>query len=496
MLAAVSMACSVAFAPLIAQQSSGESASVPTGVAAREGQTAAATLADHVVLISIDGLRPEFYLDRASWGAPTLQQMASAGVHAQAVRGVFPSVTYPSHTTLVTGALPARHGILYNSPFEAGGQTGRWYWESDSIRVPTLFSALREQGRTTAAVMWPVTLNAPMSFLLPEYWSLDRTKDRVQTLREVSTPGLLAEVELEATGRLSSRNFSGDDMTRDDRLGAAAAYLLETRKPALLAVHLVGTDHFQHEEGRSGPKTERAVSGVDRAVAQIMEAAARAGILERTAFVIAGDHGFVNTHTSVNPNVWLANAGLLDSTRSRGNWRAAFHVEGAAAFLQTRRANDSVAINAARRAVNDAPAAARRLFRFVERDELDLIGADPRVAFALTSQQGVRMGSGAVAPAVRPSSGGTHGYFPSDFAEIRTGFVGWGAGFERGLVVPELGLEDVAPIIAALLGLPFQAPDGMLLHGLLRGTPSMWSVPSADGLSSASPSGAFSPKYD
>lgn len=491
----MSAACALVFpAPLAAQQSSGESAMATTSAAPRTGQQTATTLADHVVLISIDGLRPEFYLDRGSWGAPTLQQMAESGVHALAVRGVFPSVTYPSHTTMLTGALPARHGILYNSPFEPGGQTGRWYWESDSIRVPTLFSALRAQGRTTAAVMWPVTLNAPVDFLLPEYWSLDRSIDRVQTLRESSTPGLLGEVEREATGRLSARNFSGDDMTRDDRLGAAAAYLLETRKPALLAVHLIGTDHFQHEEGRSGPKTERAVSAVDRAVGQIMEAAARAGILERTAFVIAGDHGFVNTHTSVNPNVWLANAGLLDTTRSRGNWRAAFHVEGAAAFLHTRRPGDTAAINAARRAVNAASVAERRLFRFVERDELDRIGADPRVAFALTSQQGVRMGSGAASPAVQPSSGGTHGYFPSDFAEIKTGFIGWGAGFPRDVVVPELGLEDITPVIAALLGLPFNAPDGLLLRGLLRGTPSMWSAPASNESASASPSGAFSPR--
>ena len=65
---------------------------------------------------------------------------------ADGVRGVFPTVTYPSHTTLITGAMPARHGIYYNSPFEPGGQTGRWYWEADAIRVPTLWDAVREAG--------------------------------------------------------------------------------------------------------------------------------------------------------------------------------------------------------------------------------------------------------------------------------------------------------------------------------------------------------------
>jgi len=427
-----------------------------------------AARADHVVLISIDGMRPDFYRNSADWAAPTIQQMARGGVQALGVRGVFPTVTYPSHTTLITGAMPARHGVFYNAPFEPAGQTGRWYWESSTIRVPTLFTALRSHGLKTAAVMWPVTQAAPVDYLVPEYWVLDPTVDRVETMRQASTPGLFDELEREATGKLSTaRNFGGDDLTRDDRLGAMAAYLLETRKPALVAVHLISTDHAQHEEGRDGATVHRAVGAVDRAVGQIMEAAARAGILERTAFIITGDHGFVNTQTRVDPNVWLATAGLLDTTRSRGNWRAAFHVEGAAAFLQLRRAGDSASVNAARRAIAAAPAAEQRLFRIVEREELDRIGADPSVAFALSAVQGVRMGASASGRAIKPASGGTHGYFPSDFPEILTGFVGWGAGFRSGVVIPAMGLEDVAPLIAELLGVPFSAPDGVAHTGLL-----------------------------
>jgi len=455
----------------------------PVATAGAQAIAQAAPRADHVVLISIDGFRPDFYRDSAAWPAPTLQQMAREGVQAQGVRGVFPSVTYPSHTTLVTGALPARHGILYNAPFEPGGQTGRWYWQADTIRVPTLFSTLRAQGRKSAAVLWPVTLGAPIDWLVPEIWSLDRSADQIAVLRRAATPGLLDELEREATGRLSPRTFGGDDLARDDREGAMAAYLLETKRPALLAVHLIGTDHFQHAEGRSGPMVRRAVAAVDRAVAQVVEAAARAGILERTAFVVTGDHGFVNTQTRVHPNVWLAAAGLLDTTQSRGDWRAAFHVEGGAALLHLRRVGDTRALAAARRAVAAQPAAVRRLFRVVERAELDAIGADPAVAFALAGEQGVAFGAGAGGPVLTAATGGTHGYFPTDFPEIRTGFVGWGAGFRRGVVVPELGLEHVAPTVAALLALPFQAPDGLVHPGLLAPPPprATAGLPSAGG---------------
>ncbi|MGQ0814993.1 MAG: hypothetical protein ACT4O1_11070 [Gemmatimonadota bacterium] len=87
----------------------------------------------------------------------------------------------------------------------------------------------------------------------------------------------------------------------------------------------------------------------------------------------------------------------------------------------------------------------RNLFRIIERDELDRLGADP---------------------AVRADAGGAHGYHPDD-AAMRTGFVASGAGIRRGAVVPDLRLENIAPLIAALLGLAFSAPDGVLLPGLL-----------------------------
>src|SRR5450432_1560036 len=67
-----------------------------------------------VVLISIDGLRPDYVLeaDRNRLRIPNLRRLLRDGAHATRVAGVLPTVTYPSHTTLVTGVSPARHGIL------------------------------------------------------------------------------------------------------------------------------------------------------------------------------------------------------------------------------------------------------------------------------------------------------------------------------------------------------------------------------------------------
>src|SRR3954469_11939696 len=141
----------------------------------REGVERAARMrppaprAEHVIMVSIDALRPEFYCDE-SWPAPTLQQLAFEGVTADAVRTVFPALTYPAHTTLVTGALPASHGIFHNRPFVAEGRSEAWAWEASRIRVPTLRDAVRAAGGTTASVGWPVTVGAPIDWNVPDVW--------------------------------------------------------------------------------------------------------------------------------------------------------------------------------------------------------------------------------------------------------------------------------------------------------------------------------------
>ncbi len=444
---------------------------LPATVVATEEPTQPERPADHVVLVSIDGLRPEFYLD-STWPAPMLQQLVSQGSHAETMRTVFPSVTYPSHTTMITGVLPSRHGVYYNSPFEPGGETGRWYWEEEGIRVKTLWDAAREVGFTTASISWPVSVGAPVDFNLPEVWSLDREADPIEVFRQHEhPPGILAEIEREATGRLEISDFTIFYIGRDDRLGDAAAYLMESKRPELMTVHLTSVDHFQHDDGRDSPRVRRALAAADRGLSKIYEAAEQAGILDRTTFVVVGDHGFVDIHTTLAPNVWLVEAGLRTADPDRGDWRATFHTTAASAFLHLADPEDDEAVAIVRRVLAELPAGVQKGFRVVERDELDRLGSAPESVLAFAMRPGFNITSSAEGPAVRPASGGQHGFVP-DFPHIQTGFVAAGAGVRAGGRASQLDLVDVAPLVAHLLALDMPTGDGMLPMGFLATTAS------------------------
>ncbi|TXD51383.1 MULTISPECIES: alkaline phosphatase family protein [unclassified Polaribacter] len=425
------------------------------------------SVSKHVILISVDGFRPDFYQE-AKWPVPNLKNMTKEGVSANGVRGVFPSVTYPSHTTLITGAFPATHGIYYNSPFETKGQTGKWYWESNLIQTETLWGAVRKAGKKSASLIWPVSVGAPVDYNIPEVWTLDKSYGRIAPMREHQTPkGLLEEMETEVLGKMNIATFNGDNLSREDRTGEMAGYILGKYKPNLMTIHLIATDHFQHEQGRNGKKVHTAIAAVDRAIGKIMEAAEQSNILDKTTFIITGDHGFVDIHSALNPNIWLVEEGLMEAKENRGNWKATFHTQGASAFLHLKDQNDLKTLTKIREKLKNLPNSVKKLFRVVEKNELDSIGADPTVVLALNPIPGVAM-SGAVSGAVvTKRTGGTHGYFP-DFHQIETGFVAWGAGISEGKIISKMGIEDIAPIISALLHLNFKTKDGILYPGILK----------------------------
>ena len=162
------------------------------------GLTATAN-ARSVLFISVDGLRPDYATQADQYGfkVPNLRRMLREGVYAEGVEGVVPTVTYPSHTTLITGVWPSRHGIYGNTTFDPEQKNLQgYYWYSEDIKVPTLWHAANAAGLVTASVSWPVSVGAPVKYLIPEVWRAG-TPDDHKLIRALATPGMLANLEAE-----------------------------------------------------------------------------------------------------------------------------------------------------------------------------------------------------------------------------------------------------------------------------------------------------------
>ncbi len=283
------------------------------GAAPEEGERC-----EHVVIVSIDGLRPGFYRDAER--APTLTAIAARGAQAGAVESVYPSSTYPAHATIVTGVRPARHGIPANTTWTDQGSTRDWYWYAKDLRARTLWEAAREKNLTVAITYWPTTVGASATLLLGEIWDPEG-KDTVRRLASAATPGLLAELAL-GVG-IPQEKIAEDRAAIDQFVSRAAAYIFRKYRPNLQLVHLLNVDEVEHQAGPDAPAVWEAVRVQDANIARIRKAVEESGVGERTALLVVGDHGFATITRNVGPNTLFRDAGLLEEEGGKiRSWKA------------------------------------------------------------------------------------------------------------------------------------------------------------------------------
>jgi predicted AlkP superfamily pyrophosphatase or phosphodiesterase len=431
--------------------------------ALRLGAQPASTAAHPVVLISIDGLKPEYVLQADEHGLriPNLRALIARGAHASGVVGVVPTVTYPSHTTLVTGVAPARHGIITNTTFDPFNRNqGGWYWYASDIRVPTLWDAVTAAGRTTGNVHWPVTVGARITWNLPQYWRTGEADDR-KLVRALSTPGLYDAMERE----VGSPYADGiDESIEGDELRARfAARMVASRRPALMLAYFTALDHEQH---RSGPFSAASLATLERidSIVGMMTAAAARAYGDDAVIAVVSDHGFQRTTRALNLIHALRSAGLLQFPPGVDDkpsaWRATIWPGGGSAAIVLKDSTDLATRDLVGQLLRSLAAdSSNGIDRVIDAAELRRRGGFPGAAFLVSLRDGFTFGYDSRGPlVVDVPVGGMHGYLP-DSPAMRASFIIAGPGVPAGR---DLGLIDqraIAPTLAKLLGVRLSDAD-------------------------------------
>ena len=402
----------------------------------------------YVILITIDGMRAEM-IDDPLMPSPFLKMMSRSGLRIGRVSGIPPAATYPSHITLVTGEVPAKHRVFYNRPFLWNKDTARIsYWYADSIAVPTIWQRAHEAGMKTASLFWPVSTGSPyIDYNVPEFWSLDYSCDQMEYIKPYCTPaGILDELEQNACGKLDTITYQAGSLQRDGRTAAMANYLMNHYQPRLMTIHLITTDYSQHDLGTQSQRLLQDVASADHAVGTILENLRLTHRLDITVVIVCGDHGFCDYSQTISPNVWLTHAGLL-SEKPGGDWKACFYGAGNTSFLYMRKSQDKKTLKRIRRIIDNLPMEERQLFRVVEKEELEMKGADPAVVLALEPVVGVSVTNSRTGEVVGQQKGGTHGFLSG---QDSTTLIAYGPGIspERQESIRQV---DIAPWILRML---------------------------------------------
>jgi len=432
-------------------------------LAAAAAAIAAPTRAEPVLMISIDGLRPADVIEADARGLrlPNLRRFVTDGAYAQGVIGVLPTVTYPSHTTLITGTSPARHGIVGNTTFDPMQiNYGGWYWYASDIKVPTLWSAAAASGRSVASVHWPVSVGAPgVTWNLPQIWRTGHDDD-AKLVAALSTPGLIDTL----TAKVGAPYPAGIDegIGSDELRGRFAIGLIDMHHPYFATVYLTSLDHEQHAEGPGTAKAHAVLERIDAIVGQLVAA-------ERVAnadavIAIVSDHGFEAISHETNLFRAFIDAGLIkvDANSKVTAWEAMPWPSGGSVAIVLKRPDDAALTKRVGELLVKLKAdPATGISEIADRAVIARIGGNPQASFYIDLKPGFNAGAFSTASkglTRLPDYKGMHGYFPQA-ANMRSTFMIMGPGIARGRNLGEIDMRTIAPTLAAIMKISLPATE-------------------------------------
>ncbi len=213
----------------------------------------------HVIIVSLDGAKPAVLQESE---IPTLRKLVSEGASTWEASTIFPPKTLPSHTSMLTGVGPDKHGVLWNDYMPIRGV----------VKVPTVFSLLRsiEPDAVTAMFVGKVKFR---HLWQPNTLSVFNFDGPQSTDPVPGTP----EIE---KGKVPSQQVAKQFVE-----------WLKSNKPRLAFVHLTDIDSAGHKDGWGSPQQKEAVKVTDQALFQVKRAVEDQGLASETVIIVSADHG-------------------------------------------------------------------------------------------------------------------------------------------------------------------------------------------------------------
>lgn len=220
---------------------------------------AAAPRAEHVFIVSIDGGKPAVIAESE---APTLKRIAAEGAVTWQASTIFPSITLPSHTSMLTGVGPEKHRIDWNNFTPIKGL----------VKVPTVFSLLHDADPAAESGMFVGKVKFRHLWLKNSVSIFDFGGPQT----DAPIPGS-PEIE--------------KDKKPSQLVAKQASAWIKEHKPRLAFIHFPDVDSAGHKSGWGSPEQKEAIKVTDQALWQVWQAIKDAGIADSSVLLISADHG-------------------------------------------------------------------------------------------------------------------------------------------------------------------------------------------------------------
>lgn len=430
-------------------------------------------MAKHVIVISEDAMVYEDTLTLRE--LPVFSSIWPKTARVRHMRSIYPSVTYPCHTSMMTGCYPDRHGIVNNELTNLQECSSPWHWFYDQVKTPSIFDVAKAAGLTTAAVFWPVTGNCrSIDYLVNEYWPQSPEESMRQCfLNSGSTP----EVVEKCVDPHLWMQVNRTHPWCDEFITACACSIIREYKPNLLMIHPANIDAYRHQTGLFTPKVTHGLHEIDNWLGWLIRATKDAGIYEDTDFFIVSDHGQINISRVICPNVELARRGLIqvDGSGQVTDYVAMVKSTGASAQVYLKEPDNEQALARTEMVLKEMCQAGiygiSRVYTAQEAAQEERLAGE--FSFVLETDGFTSFGNDWTGALCRTHDvtdyrfgRATHGHQPDKGPQPT--LIAFGPSIRPGVVLDRGNIVDEPATVARVLGIDMGDIDGKVLEELLK----------------------------
>ncbi len=267
-----------------------------------------------LVVLSLDSLQSDDL--EVLLSMPNFSKLKNKFSIVKNLEEVYPTLTYPIHTTILTGVTPDKHGIFHNQKNDISPEDhdwslmgSDWYWYKDNIKVETIIDVSNNNGKKVATVCWPVTAGDKRGINLPEIWPRRHHKEEAKAIFEKASSKIAFERYFDSY--ISKFNWeNNEDLVRFTP--EIAIDILKNDKPDLLMCHVIMLDHIRHTYGVYGKEVKDCLRQLDILFGRFIDATIQAKTYDKTNFIILGDHGQIDIEGIFELNVLFVENGLIE----------------------------------------------------------------------------------------------------------------------------------------------------------------------------------------
>ena len=415
-----------------------------------------------LIVISLDALG---YCDEEVYKElPFLKSMIKKGTWIRKVESIYPTLTYPIHSTIVTGRYPSEHGVDNNLLLQPEKKHKDWYWEESYILGDTILRNAHNKDLKIAGFSWPVSAKADIDYNVPEVFSNPEVA-YTDHLKANGTGEYIDELQ----SVLGTFDINSSQKIQDEWMASAAAYTFEKHQPDITFLHLIDVDHQKHVYGARHFAINDAIRELDDRLSRMFEKISKVKKLDEINIMLLSDHSQIDTAYPFRLNKILADMKLVNVNEDgtvKEDWKAYFLTCGGSAALYTKEDNPKMVEEIKEKIESYKLDGLDQIFTT---DQIQELKSSNRAKLWLEAKEGYYFEADArdfvETRDQAPGARGKHGFLPSKEKNLAIGIFK-GPAFKENNIIEHEKIINIAPTIDKIYDLGMKDMSGKVIDCL------------------------------